>query len=267
MVSRRLLNIINNSTRNLPDNRKFASDIMSAIERNSIITKRKGSKYYKPSGLHCMRQMYFVRMGAEQDSTPTEYNSIGMADTGTRRHEAIQEILLKMKDMGYDWEYVDVATYVKSKQKMGRCKSLKILETVGAETHLIDTTLNISFRCDGIIRKISTNEYFLFEFKNQTSFKFNGKETVDDAHVLQVTCYCTALDLEKAFVLYENRDVCELCCPEVFIVTPIMKQQLCVDRIMECEGYVERMIAPPKTEDKKICRWCAYKTICKKVGD
>ena len=267
MATRRLLNLINNTTSNLPDNKKFAVDVMSAIERKSMMERRKGSRYYKPSGLHCMRGMYFVRMGAEQDTIPSEYNSIGMADTGTRRHEAIQEVLLSMKDMGYDWEYVDVAEYVKKKQSFGKCMSVKIKGQVGAETHLIDTTLNISFRCDGIIRKISTNEYFLFEFKNQTSFKYRDKETVDEAHILQVTCYCTALDLEKAFVLYENRDVCELCCPEVFVVTDKMKQELCIDRIMECEGYVERMIPPPKTNNSKDCRWCNYKSICRKVGD
>ena len=83
--------------------------------------------------------------------------------------------------------------------------------------------------------------------------------------MIQVTCYCASLDLDKAFVLYENRDNCELECP-IIEITQDMKNNL-VSYINECEGYVERMIAPPKCEDKKNCRWCSYKTLCQKVGD
>ena len=265
-MSRRLLNLINNNSSNLPLNKKFACDVMSAIERSEVLHRRKGSNYYKPSSLHCLRDMYFTRMGAEQDTTTESYGSIGMADTGTRRHEAIQEVLLQMKELGYDWEYVDVADYVQKKQKFGKCTTVSILGKAGAETHLTDSFLHISFRCDGIIRRISTNEYFLFEFKNQASFKYSGKECVDVQHIEQVTCYCTALDLDKAFVLYENRDNCELCCPEVFEVTQDMKEQICINKILECESYVERMIAPPKCDDNRNCKWCKHKTICKKVG-
>ena len=266
-MSRRLLNIINNASSTLPDNKKFLVDIMSAIERSNAIHRRKGSTWYKPSSLACMRDMYFTRCGADQDPERTEYTLIGMADTGTRRHEAIQDILLQMKELGYNWEYVDVADYVEKKQKFGKCKSLKIVGKEGAETKLFDEVLKISFRCDGIIRKISTNEYFLFEFKNQTSFKYSTKENghIDEAHRDQVICYCTALDLDKAFVVYENRDTCYLECPEIFEVTEEMKQYL-TGKIFECEGYVERMIAPPKTNNIKACKWCRHKNICKKVG-
>ena len=267
MATRRLLNIINNATSNLPANKKFLNDLMRGVERYNMQTSRKGSRYYKPSGLKCMRQMYFVRMGAEQDLTPSEYNSINMADTGTRRHEGIQEVLLAMKDMGYDWKYLDVAEYVKEKQKFGKCLSLEIKGTQGAETHLIDKALNTSFRCDGIIRRISTNEDYLFEFKNVISFKYGMLEDgVLPEHHKQVICYCTSLDLNKAFVTYENRDNCELNVPEIFEVTDKMKEDL-VSYINECEGYVERMIAPPKTEGTKNCRFCRYKNICRKVGD
>lgn len=266
MSRRKLLNLIDNASNKLPDNKKFLNDVMTCIERSNQLAGYKPSKWYKPSSLHCMRSMYFVRTEAPVDTIATDYQSIGMADTGTRRHEAIQEALLKMKELGYDWEYVDVAKYVEEKQKQGKCKTLKVLGSAGAETHLFDSFLKISFRADGIIKKISTGEYFLFEFKNQTSFKYSGKECVDEAHIDQVVCYCTALDLDKAFVLYENRDLCQLECPEIFEVTDKMKQEICVDKIMECEGYVERMIPPPKTEDTKNCRWCKYKTICQKVG-
>jgi Domain of unknown function DUF83. len=266
MSRRKLLDLIDNASEELPDNKKFLTDVMSCIERTDLMNARKPSKWYKPSSLACLRNMYFTRTQAPTDRMPTDYNSIGMADTGTRRHEAIQEVLLNLRKLGYDWEYVDVADYVEKKQAQGKCKSLIVREKVGAETLLFDSTLLISFRCDGIIRKLSTDEYFLFEFKNQVSFKYSQKSNghIDPAHHNQVICYCTALDLDKAFVMYENRDTCNLEVPEIFEVTQEMKNNL-VDRIMECESYVEKMIAPPKPEDTKVCKWCRYRTICRKV--
>ena len=265
-LSRKLLNLINNNQPELPANKKFLADVMSCIERTEQEGRRKGSNYYKPSGLKCMRQMYFVRMGAEQDTTPSGYNSINMADTGTRRHEGIQEVLLAMQELGYDWKFVDVAEYIKKKQSFGKCLNIEIKGTHGAETHLIDKSLNTSFRCDGIMKRISTNEYYLLEFKNVISFKYAMiDEHILPEHLNQVICYCTSLDLDKAFVLYENRDNCELDVPEVLDVTQDMKNWL-VGYISECESYVERMIAPPKCEENKTCRWCSYKQICKKIG-
>lgn len=261
MSRRKLFDLIDKSNSELPENKRFLNDVMTAIERYAEMTSRKPSVWYKPSSLNCMRNMYFTRISAPTDPSRGEYNSIGMADTGTRRHEAIQEVLIAMKDMGYDWEYVDVEQYVKDKQAQGKCTSLKVKGTVGAETHLFDEVLKISFRCDGIIRNTVTNEYYLFEFKNQTSFKYRDKKAVDDAHKNQVVCYCTALDLDKAFVLYENRDVCTLECPEIFEVTKEMKQDI-VDRLMTCEQYVEHLEVPPKPDNTKPCRWCNYKGIC-----
>jgi ferredoxin len=168
--------------------------------------------------------------------------------------------------MGYDWEYIDVAEYVRTLQKDGKCEDVKILETVGAETHLLEEHLHVSFRVDGILRQLSTNEYYLFEFKNQTSFKYRDKKHVDESHINQVVCYCTILELNKALVLYENRDVCELVCPEVFEVTDEMKKTLCLDKLLTCEEYVRNLTPPPKCDNEKYCKWCDFKRACRKVG-
>lgn len=266
-MARKLLSLINKAKDDLPDNKRFLNDVMTGIERYSVAHRRKSSNFYKPSGLNCMRSMYFVRTEAEQDSRPAEYNAVSMADTGTKRHEAIQDVLLELKDMGYDWEYVDVADYVAMKQKEGKCLSLTVLDRCGAETHLIDNDLHISFRCDGIIKKLSTGEYFLFEFKNVVSFKYQmiEKEVLEQHHK-QVICYCMELDLNKAFVLYENRDMCTLECPEVFKITDDMKQDI-ISLFLNCEQYVEKMQAPPKCTNPKNCRFCSYKDKCREVGD
>lgn len=264
MARKSLVSAIRRMNEDRPLNRVFLQDVMMAIEDHKKKNSRTPSKTYKPSSMKCMRQMYFMRSGAPTDVTVDPYNSIGMADTGTRRHEAIQEVLLAMSGMGYDWEYVDVAEYVKRKQGEGKCLNLIVKDKRGAETHLTDSLLNTSFMCDGILLYKPTGEYVLFEFKNQISFKADGKQAVDEEHHNQVVAYCAELDLTKALVLYENRDNCSLYCPELFVVTDEMKSQF-YDRIFECEGYVERMIAPPKVEDKKVCRWCKYKTECRRV--
>lgn len=262
---RKLVNLVNTSVNSQPINKTFLTDVMAAIELRDMRGRRKPSKWYKPSSLTCRRQMYFTRIGMDVDGRRTEYTGVGMADTGTRRHVAIQDALLQMKDLGFDWEYVDVAEYIKLKQSQGKCLDIKVADKRGAETHLYHSTLYLSFMCDGIIRKISTGDYYLFEFKNQISFKYADKEHVDKEHVDQVSTYCLALDLDKALVLYENRDTCALECPEVFEVTEEMKQSQ-VNKILECESYVERLTPPPAHENTKVCRWCPYQIACKKAG-
>lgn len=265
---RNIAKLINAAVREQPVHKLFLTDLMVAIERKDQLQQRKPSKWYKPSAFVCMRQMYFMRTEAETDNSRSEYNGIGMADTGSRRHEAIQEALLQIKDLGFDWEYMDVEDYLKMKWAEGKCLNLEVKGKRGVETRLFDKVLKVSFMCDGIIKRISTGRYYLFEFKNQISFKYASKVDghIDEEHTHQVTIYCTELDLDAALVVYENRDTCELNCPELFIVTEEMKQGP-IDKILECEGYVERLIPPPKYETTKPCRWCSYKTACQKAGN
>jgi CRISPR/Cas system-associated exonuclease Cas4 (RecB family) len=51
----------------------------------------------------------------------------------------------------------------------------------------------------------------------------------------------------------------------MFNVTDEMKKSL-LDKINDCNGYVERQITPPKPENitNKICAYCSYKNTCKK---
>lgn len=232
------------------------------------------SRTYKPSSLVCMRQMYFQVTGEKPDESRTDYCSVGMADTGTRRHVAIQEAVSAMAELGYEWKYLDVEEYIREKQAAGKCLDIVVRGKRGVETSLYHKTLNISFMCDGIVRHIPSKQDFLFEFKNQISFKYAKDETdpnapckrhIDRQHEDQVCTYCMALDLDKALVLYENRDNCNLECPEVFEVTDAMKQAR-VDKILECDEYVARAVAPPMHDNTKPCKWCQYKTACKRCG-
>lgn len=247
----------------IPLNKKFLRDVMLAIEAYDYKNRRVPSPYYKPSSMRCKRNMYFTRISAPLDESKSVYNSVGMADTGTRRHVAIQTILENMPKLGFDWEYVDVEKYLDEKHIQGRCVDTYAKDKRGMETHLINNALHLSFMCDGIVKQVSTGEYYLFEFKNQASFKFEGKSKVDAEHLTQVTTYCLSLDLDKAFVLYENRNTCELECPEIVNVTPEKKREV-IDLLMEVEQDVTKGIVPKRPDNTKECRWCNYKTICAK---
>ena len=271
---RKLGKLVTASVKKQPLNKAFLTDVMSAIEVLDRKGRRMPSRTYKPSSMVCMRQMYYMVTGEKPDESRTDYASVGMADTGTRRHVAIQDAIAAMAEMGYDWKYLDVEEYLREKQAHGKCLDVQVVGKRGVETQLRHKTLNISFMCDGIVRYIPSGEDFLFEFKNQISFKYGhddkqpcavAKSHVDDAHEDQVCTYCMALDLNRALVLYENRDNCNLECPEVFEVTDEMKQAR-VDKILECDSYVERQVPPPMHHDKKPCRWCQYQTACKKHG-
>lgn len=265
MTRRSLIGAIQESVSTQPINRLFLRDVQNAIEKMDFMTRHNSSTYYKPSSCVCLRQMYFMRIGEDVDESITEYNAIGMADTGTRRHVAIQSVLESMSSMGFPWKYVDVEEYVKEKQKEGKLLHLKIMGKRGAETKLLDEQLHVSFMCDGVLYNTETHKFYLFEFKNQASFKYNNKICVDADHVKQVTHYCLLLDLDEALVLYENRDTCMLECPELLKVTPEMKEEQ-VNRLLDCEQYVENKIVPPKHSDTKACRWCKYRTACRKFN-
>ena len=82
-------------------------------------------------------------------------------------------------------------------------------------------------------------------------------------HILQGTAYSVNLEIDEVLFLYECRDNCS---KKAFMltVTDKMKQDL-VGKITTCDGYVNRMIAPPRPDDisKKACAYCGYAKLCR----
>lgn len=248
----------------LPVNALFLAVLTTSIEDMSVSSSRKPSTNYSPSGLNCIRQMYYKRVCTPPDKEPCSYMDVGMSDTGTRRHEAIQQVLLWMNTQNKRFVYIDVATYIQEKQKRGKCLNIVVQGTFGAETALYDKERKVAFRCDGIIYDTVGKKFYLFEFKNQISFKAAGKQSVDSVHHNQVVTYCALLDLDSAFVVYENRDTCELYCPEVYEVSEYDKQQV-LNKIDTCESYVKKGQPPAVPSDSVSsgsCKWCIYKRTC-----
>lgn len=253
-----VLNLVDAAKEELPIEQQFLSDLKASIEKEDEKNSRAPSKTYKPSSLLCIRNMYFQVTGAEVKGDRSTSELVGICESGTDRHDRIQKAVMAMKNSGIDCEYVDVADYVTSRG----LTDIEIVSKQGNETKLFNKVLNMSFLCDGIIRYKGV--YYILEIKTETATKFWDRQGVNPDHILQGTAYSVNLKLDKVLFLYECRDNCS---KKAFMldVTDKMKQDL-VGKITECDGYVNRLICPPKPDDlsKKACAYCSYSEICKR---
>lgn len=261
--SRALLNVLNlASVEELPIEKQFLNDLRASIELQDQKNSRKPSQTYKPSSMHCIRNMYYQVTGAEGKVETSSCELIGICESGTDRHERLQEAVLNMKNNNIDCEYVNVADYVRE-HELDYLEIVKEpdFENGDYETKLYHKELNISFLCDGIIKYKGV--YYILEFKTETSNKFWDRQVVNPDHRLQGIAYSESLKINKVLFVYECRDNCSKKA-FLFRVTDEMRKAL-VDKIKECDGYVERHITPPKPTDlsKSACAYCGYSELCK----
>lgn len=253
-------NLINMAVKEAPAEEQFLQDLKASIEKIDAKESRTPSKSYKPSSMACIRNMYFQITGTPQDDERSNYCLVGICESGSDRHERLQQAISNMKQVGIDCEYIDVADYV-IKNKLDY---LEVMGKSGFETKLYHKSLNISFLCDGIIKY--KGKYYILEIKTETIYKWQTRDRVAEEHLNQATTYSACLGIDDVLFLYENRDNCD---KKVFIlhVTEEMKTRL-LGKIEECDGYVSRLIPPPKPEDvpKKSCNYCNYKTACRRAG-
>jgi len=244
----------------LPPEQDFLNDLKRSIEMTADKSSRLPSKTYKPSGMNCIRASYYQIMGVQPDESSSSYSLVGICNSGTDIHVRVQTAVEQMKENGMDCEYIDVADFVKSRN----LDYLEIVSKNGMETKLYHKNLNMSFMCDGIIKY--KGHYYILELKTESGYKFINRKDVDNSHYNQAVAYSLAFKLDEVIFVYINRDVLDMK-SFLFKVTPEMKADL-IGYIEECDGYVKRMIAPPKPENvlKKACSYCMYKTQCRKDG-
>ena len=247
--------------------KEFIEDVQKFIENYNNSHKYQQSKTYKPSGLHCLRKCVFIRAGVPEGEPESKYNWSGCAASGSARHEYIQDYLIKMtEDPNSKWAYIDVGDYVEKKHQEGKCLEVEVGDKSGAETHLYNNTLHLSFLCDGIVQYRPTGEYYLFEFKNKTSAKAKDVDEMPQEHILQCICYCMNLDLSKVLLLVENRDTCELSIPPLYEVSEEQKKKL-RDNLLFAEECVENKKIPDRVKEQGICKFCSYANICNKIEE
>ena len=243
----------------IPIEKQFVEDLKRSIELNDKKESRKPSQTYKPSSMNCLRNMYYQRIGVEPES---ESNAvlIGICESGTDRHERVQEAVSRMKENNIDCEYIDVAEYIKQRE----LTDLEIVSKQGYETKLFHKKLCMSFLCDGIIKY--KGKYYILEIKTESINKWYNRTDVAEEHKNQATAYSYSFNIDNVIFLYINRDMCDMK-PFMFTVTPENKRNL-VGRINECEECVKVSIPPKKDENtpKKACNYCNYKKQCQKDG-
>lgn len=252
--------LIETAKATLPPEQDFLNDLKRSIELTADKENRLPSKTYKPSSMNCIRASYYQVIGIQPDESHSNYSNVGICNSGTDIHVRIQTAVEQMKENGMDCEYIDVAQYIRSRN----LDYLDIVSKNGMETKLYHKKLNISFMCDGIIRY--KGKYYILELKTENSYKFMNRKDVDPSHYHQGTAYSLALGIDQVLFVYISRDILDMKA-FMFNVTGEMKENL-IGYIEECDGYVSRMIAPPKPNDvlKKTCTYCVYRTQCRKDG-
>lgn len=255
-----VMRLIDTAKDTLSPEQDFLNDLKRSIEMDADKNQRLPSKTYKPSGMNCIRASYYQILGVQPDESSSSYTLVGICNSGTDIHVRIQTAVENMKNNNMDCEYIDVAEFVRQRN----LTDLQIVSKSGMETKLYHTKFNISFLCDGIIKY--KNHYYILELKTENSYKFMNRKDVDPAHYHQATAYSLAFGIDQVLFVYISRDILDM---KAFMlnVTGEMKENL-VGYIEECDGYLKRLITPPKPENvpKKACSYCMYKSRCQKDG-
>lgn len=258
---RNIHKLIQVATNDAPIEKQFLLDLNAAIEKQDENEGRTPSLSYKPSSMTCIRQMFYHRTGVPQDGGRKSAILVGILQSGSARHEHLQDTISKMKDFGMDCEYVDVAQFVKSR----KLNHLEIVSKQGLETKLYNKHLNISFLCDGILRY--KGQYYILEIKTETQYKWSNREGVAEEHFAQGTAYSVSFGIDKVLFVYENRDNCD---KKAYIleITNDMKYELVISKIETCDKYVKKLKVPPKPQEAspKFCQYCNYKKACNRAG-
>lgn len=240
-----------------------AKEFHNLLNQSIVMTERERhrppSKTYKPSSLGgCMRRVYFEITGAPIDPNPDiDPDFVSIAESGTDRHERIQQHIINMQKHGIEVEWVDVEEYLKLYPQPGT----RVVERKGYEYKMRNDIFNMSFMCDGIIK--FKGEYYILEIKTEASFKWNGRTDAEEKHKVQAAAYSTAFGIDKVMFIYEQRDFCK---KKVLVIeiTDTDRDEKVIDYIHTVDGYVERKEVPPKTEKKNECRYCPFTKECRK---
>lgn len=242
----------------VPIEQQFLDDLKRSIEMTDEKEGRKPSQAYKPSGMNCIRNMYYQAMGADT-AGESNYVMVGICEAGTDRHERIQNAISKMRENGFDCDYIDVGEYVKSR---GLDDYLTIVDKCGNETKLYDRNRNVSFLCDGIVRY--QGKYYIVEFKTESSFKWRERKGVDPKHYNQARTYSLELGLDDVIFVYINRDIVDMK-SYLYHVEQSERDEV-VELISRCQQFVDKAQLPPKPDNvsSKLCAYCAYKYLCDK---
>ena len=249
-----LMSLIKASTNELPPEESFLVDLQHTISKCNV--PEKGSNHYKPSSMNCNRAMYYIATSVEPDETLPDYHSVGITECGTSSHERIQSYVSRMRDKGYDCDFIDPEWFAKVKG----LDYLQVTDKKQFETKFLDTRYNLSFLCDGIIRY--RGKYYILEIKTETHYKNAKRENADPKHKNQSVCYSLSLGIDEVIWLYEDRDICELKAFRTKVSDKDIEELIM--RIEYVDDCVRNLTVPDKVENLDICKYCSFKNTCRR---
>lgn len=240
------------------DSKKFLDDLIYTIEESNR-SDYTPTKTYKPSGISgCERALFYMMKGVTPDNEKADAPLCGICESGTARHEDLQNYVMRMKEFGIDCEWVDVEEYLEANRGKNYNEFTNVTKKQGNETKCHNTKMNMNFLCDGIIKY--KGEYYILEIKTETAMKF-GHTDAHPEHKKQATCYSLALGIDKVIFLYENRDNCT---KDAFLVSINDMMKTNVLKILErVNTALDDDVVPMKTSVAKNCQYCKYRKTCK----
>ncbi len=235
---------------------KFLQDLLYTIEKeneNDYIP----TKAYKPSGIAgCKRGLYFQMTGVKPDIEPSSVELVGICESGTDRHEVLQDYIKQVGSYTGNCKWLNVAKYLHEHN----ITDPQVVSQNGNETKLFSKKYNMRFMCDGLIQY--RDEYYILEIKTESSLKFSRHDEPWKDHKMQAACYAMCIGVPRVIFLYENRDNCT---KKAFLYEVPQSQ---IDYIEQVINYVDRCVeehkVPPKEPDK--CTYCNYKGECRRIG-
>lgn len=225
-----------------------------------IISKGSETKHrcFVPSAFRCMRYSWFRIRGVEPDQVDRPDRSLQFtADMGTACHEMIQKRL--SAKLGDDW--IDVESYMKDNVSYSYSVTRKGYEC------LIEMTepYPVRFACDGIV--YMGGQLYLLEIKTSEFKSFSDLVEPKQQHIDQIKSYCALLGLDRALVLYVDRQYGGTKCFEIEVTysdkASVFKK---MDTVL---AAVDAHIAPdglPIGDPWCSSNMCPYYKKCKEWG-
>jgi len=221
------------------------------------------SDTFSPSSLgFCKRLVFFKRLGVEKDKRDLTdewtYNVLGILNSGTSRHEDIQDELEEAEELGI-LKNLDPKEVGKEAKQQGLNTEFLKYSDDGREGKFQNDDIKIRFYPDGLINY--NGKDYVVEIKTISLFGFNKIDTEPlEKHLIQGVCYSIALGIDRVIFIYEDRNFGKRKVVALE-VTEEMKQQV-KDRVEDIDGYVQDKIVPPKNTD--FCNYCDWNSECKK---
>jgi len=224
--------------------------------------------YFHPSEFHqCVRLLAYKYYKVEStDKIKPDLQRV--FDNGHHMHDRYTKYFRNIGILQGVW----VCSNPLCKKEYGKEETLGVLEpkekceNCGCENYkykevnFTNTEYMFSGSIDGILGM--SGDFVVIDYKTMNSNSFTRLSGPLDKHIIQVTIYMWAMGIDKAILLYENKDTQRIKLFEV------RRDEEMVDKILKraltLKGIVEKSKLPkrPFKEDSPQCSSCYYKATC-----